>query len=94
MTNTAKLAVKDGKKMTKALASLKAGKTVKISVSQKKAAKDLKLKNYRSVRFESSDSSIASVTGKGTVKGKKKGSCSIYIYAQNGAVKKLKVSVR
>ncbi len=94
VTNTAKLAVKDGKKMTKALASLKAGKTVKISVSQKKAAKDLKLKNYRSVRFESSDSSIASVTGKGTVKGKKKGSCSIYIYAQNGAVKKLKVSVR
>ena len=46
-------------------------------------------------RFESSDPKVATVTKKGKVKGIKKGkSCYIYIYAQNGVYKQVKVTVK
>ena len=59
-----------------------------------KASKKLKLKTHRRVRYESSNSKIATVTSKGKIKGIKKGTCYIYAYAQNGVAKKIKVTVR
>ena len=37
---------------------------------------------------------VATVTNKGVIKGKKKGTCYIYVYAQNGISKKVKVTVK
>ena len=45
-------------------------------------------------RYESSNPSIATVNKSGKIKGKKKGKCDIYIYAQNGLYKKIKVTVK
>lgn len=48
---------------------------------------------YKALRYESSDSKVASVSGKGKVKAISKGTCTIYVYAQNGVYKKVKVKV-
>ncbi len=40
------------------------------------------------------DSNIASVDKKGKIKGKNKGSCYVYAYAQNGVFSKIKVTVK
>ncbi|MDD6480667.1 MAG: Ig-like domain-containing protein [Lachnospiraceae bacterium] len=45
-------------------------------------------------RYESSNSSVATVTKKGVVKAKKKGTAYIYIYTTNGVCKKVKVTVK
>ena len=73
--------------------TIKAGKKKKLSVKQRAGA-GTKIKKYRAVSFESANPSIASVTKKGTVKARKKGNCIIYVYAQNGLSKKVKVTVR
>ena len=39
------------------------------------------------------NTSIATVSSKGVIKGKKKGTCYVYVYAQNGVYKKIKVTV-
>ena len=54
----------------------------------------LKLKTHRVVKFESSDTSIATVNAKGKITGKKKGKATIYAYAQNDIYKTLKVTVK
>ncbi|MBR0398404.1 MAG: Ig-like domain-containing protein [Eubacterium sp.] len=72
---------------------VKAGKKAKLSVKQSAGA-GTKVKKYRAVSFESSNPSVASVTKKGMVKARKKGTCIIYVYAQNGLSKKVKVTVR
>lgn len=68
------------------------GKTVTMKASAVKAAKTLK--THRKIAFESTNPEIATVNSKGKVKGKKKGSCYIYVYAQNGVYKKVKVTVK
>lgn len=52
-----------------------------------------KLIKYRKLSFESSNSKIATVSKKGKLKAKKRGTVTIYIYAQNGVSKKVKVLV-
>ena len=49
---------------------------------------------YRKIAFESGNTKIATVTNKGVIKGKKKGTCYVYVYAQNGISKKVKVTVK
>lgn len=75
--------------------SVKKGKTkavkVKTTTLFKKGATNSK---HRSVKFESSNKKIASVSSKGSVKGIKKGTCYVYVYAQDGIYKKLKVTVK
>ena len=44
--------------------------------------------------YESSDTSVATVSSKGKITGKKKGTCSVYIYSQNGCYKKVTVKVK
>ena len=45
-------------------------------------------------RYESTNSKVATVTKKGKIKAKAKGKCSIYVYAQNGIYKRIKVTVK
>lgn len=72
--------------------ALKAGRTLKIGAkalkTQKKVAAHVKL------RYESSNAAIAKVSSKGVIKGVRKGTCNVYIYAQNGVSKRITVKVK
>ena len=52
------------------------------------------VKKHVGIRFESSDTQIATVSSKGTITAKKKGSCKIYVFTQNGLCKIIKVRVK
>ena len=52
-----------------------------------------KMKTYRKTAYESSDPTVAKVTSKGKIKAVGKGTCTIYIYAQNGVYIAVKVKV-
>ena len=58
------------------------------------ASKKLKVKKHRAVKYESTDKAVATVTSKGVIKGKAKGTCFVYAYAQNGVSAKIKVTVK
>lgn len=79
-------------KLNKKKVSLKKGKSVKLTATIVKKGK--KPYSYRKVLFESSNTKIATVNRKGVIKAKKKGSCYIYAYAQNGVYKRIKVTVK
>ena len=74
--------------------SLKKGKTFKLKVKQIAASKKLKIKNHRKLSYESSDIKVAKVDSKGKIKAVGKGSCQIYVYAQNGTFAKIKITVK
>ena len=92
VTNPKSVTVKKGTKAITSL-SVKKGKTVTVKSTVAKVSKSLTLKVHRSVRYESSNKKIATVTSKGTIKGVRKGTCYIYVYAQNGVARKIKVTV-
>ncbi len=71
---------------------LKKGKTLKLRAKAVKVK--LKVKNHRKVSYESTNPAIATVSKAGVVKGKKKGTCYVYAYAQNGVSKRIKVVVK
>ena len=79
-------------KVNKAAVSLAVGKNFTIKAEQ--VVKDKPIKKHEGIKFESSNSKVASVTSKGVIKAKKKGTCYIYVYAQNGVYKKIKVTVK
>ena len=89
-TNPAKLSTAAKKNKV----SVKVKKSFKLKAKAAKASGKLKMKTYRKIRYESSNPKIASVSSKGVIKGKKKGSCYIYAYAQNGVFQKIKVKVK
>ena len=93
VTNPKKVTVKKGKKAIKKV-TVKKGKTVKVKSSVTKAAKKLKLKTHRAIRYESSNTGIAAVSAKGVIKGVRKGTCTVFAYAQNGVTKSIKVTVK
>lgn len=72
--------------------TIKQNKKYTIKASEVKESK--KIKRHRKLAYESSDTTIATVSQKGVVKGITKGSCNIYVYAQNGVYKKIKVKVQ
>ena len=74
--------------------NLKSGKTYKLSGKACKDNKSLKLRNYRSIRYVSSNPNIAVVSSQGVVRGMRKGKCVIYAYAQNGVSKKISITVK
>ena len=82
------------KKVVNKAKKLKKGKTLKLKAKAIAKSKDLKVKKHRSVRYESTNTKIATVSKAGVVKAKKKGTCYIYAYAQNGVSKKIKVTVK
>ena len=96
MVGGGKLDISVSKKGKKAISklSVKKGKTVKIKSSIVKANKKFKIKPHRKVKYESSNVSIVTVTTKGVIRGKKKGTAYVYAYAQNGVAKRIKVTVQ
>ena len=72
---------------------VKVKKSFMLKVKQAKP-KGKKIVKKRAVMFESSNKKIATVSKKGVIKGKKAGKCKIYVYAQNGLMKTVKVTVK
>lgn len=77
---------------TKNKITLKKGKSKTIKATY--TAKGKVRKHIRIIRFESSNKKIATVSKTGKVKALKKGSCTIFVYAQNGVYKTVKVTVK
>ena len=80
-------------KVSKKTLKVKAGKTARITAAEKPANRKLKVKSHRKIAFESSNTNIAAVSGKGVVKGVRSGTCYVYAYAQNGVMAKVKIRV-
>ncbi|MBR1865079.1 MAG: Ig-like domain-containing protein, partial [Lachnospiraceae bacterium] len=73
------------------------GKQIQIKatvVKQKSSKKLLPAKYGKSLRYTSTNETIATVTAKGRIKAKKKGSCYIYVTALNGVNRRIKVTVK
>ena len=90
-TNAGKVTVK------KKSVTLKKGKTSQIKASITKQSKRKKLlgRTYGpSLRYYSTNTSIATVTSKGKITAKKKGSCYVYVAALNGMHTRVKVTVK
>lgn len=79
-------------KVNKTSVSLAVGKTFSIKAEQ--VLKDKPIAGHQNIKYESGNSKVASVTSKGVIKAKKKGTCYIYMYAQNGMYKRIKVTVQ
>ncbi|MGN0489572.1 MAG: PT domain-containing protein [Ruminococcus sp.] len=92
------VAVKGGKygnatKITvKKISPIKKGKKATIKATVKNSKKNVK--THVKLRYESTNTKIATVTSKGKITAKKKGTCYVYVYAQNGVCKKVKITVK
>ena len=86
--------VKVSKSVISKAAHLKKGKSLALKATQMADPHNLKVPNHAHLRYESGDTKVATVSGKGIVKGIGKGKCTIYIYAQNGIAKEVKVTVK
>lgn len=73
--------------------TLKKGEKFRLKAKEVPASKKLKVRRHRKISYESSNSGIAAVNN-GKITAKKKGTCYVYAYAQNGVFKKIKVTVR
>ena len=83
-----------GNKKKRAKITLKARKTAKIKAVEIRADKKKKIMKHRKLAYESSNVKVAKVTGSGKIKAVKKGKCKIWVYAQNGVYKEIKVTVK
>ena len=70
---------------------IKKGKKVQLKANIKKGKQAVK--EYRKLSYETSNKKIATVSAKGVIKGVRKGTCYVYIYAQNGVYRKVKVTI-
>lgn len=70
--------------------TLKKGKTFRLGAK----AVGKNVKKHVAVRYESSKPKVAKVSKSGKITAKKKGTCYVYAYAQNGVFKKIKVTVK
>ena len=78
--------------VNKTALKLRTGKTKRIKASVTNSSTYVQ-KHVATVRYLSSDPSIATVSKTGVVRAKKKGNCNIYCYTSNGLFKKVKVTV-
>jgi len=84
-------------KIKKTKIVLKKGKKKKIKAKIIKYNKKKKLMGKGhgpKLRYMSSDKRIATVSKSGKIKAKKKGKCNIYVFAINGSIKTVKVTVK
>ncbi len=79
------------KKNKQYILTLKKNKKYTINASEVNQSK--KIKRHRKIAYESTDAKVVTVSKKGVIKGKNKGICYVYVYAQNGVYKKIKVTV-
>ena len=68
------------------------GKTAQIKAKEVK--KDKKVARHRKLCYESSNTKVATVTPDGLIRATGKGTCTIWVYAQNGVYKALKITVK
>lgn len=80
-------------KVKKNKKTIKVKKTFKIKAKEVKPKKG-KVKRHRPIKYESLNPKVASVNGKGVVKGASKGKTYVFAYAQNGVAAKVKVTVK
>ena len=66
----------------------------KAQITAKEVKKDNKIKHHRNLCYESSNTKVATVTSKGLIQAKGKGTCKIWVYAQNGVYKELTITVK
>ncbi|MCR5624203.1 MAG: Ig-like domain-containing protein, partial [Lachnospiraceae bacterium] len=71
-----------------------AGNSVKIKAKMVKVNKKRKLDIKRLLSYESSDTKVATVAEDGTITGVAAGTCTVYVYAQNGMYKEIQVTVQ
>ena len=81
------------KKVVNKAKKMKVGKTLALKAKVGKK-KNTKVKTHVKIRYESSNTKIATVSNAGKVKAKAKGKCKIYAYAQNGIVKNINITVK
>lgn len=79
-------------KVNKTSVNLTTGEKFKVKASMVK--KDKTIKQHVEIRYETSNSKVATVNSKGVITAKGKGTCYIYVYAQNGVYKRIKVTVK
>jgi len=80
--------------VNKAKITLKSGKTEKIQAKELLPKGKKKKRVIKKLRYISSNKSIATVSATGKVKGINSGDCVVYVIAQNGVRKKVKVVVK
>ena len=71
---------------------LEKGKTAQITAKEIK--KDKKIRHHRNLCYESSNTAVATVTPEGLLQAVGKGTCTIWVYAQNGVYAALTVTVK
>ncbi len=84
-------------KLAKAKYTVAVGKKVKIkakTILVNKKKKQLSNKHAKEFRYATTDKQIATVSKSGKIKGVKKGTCTVYVYARNGMAKKVTVTVK
>ncbi len=79
-------------KVNRSKISLKKGTTFRLKARELRKKK--KLRHHREVCYESGSPKVASVNKKGVIRGKNKGKCTIFAYAQSGIYKKINVTVK
>ena len=84
--------IKIGNKKNDTEVTLKKGKTAQITAIEIK--KDKKIKHHRNLCYESSNTAVATVTPEGLLQAVGKGTCTIWVYAQNGVYAALTVTVK
>ena len=83
--------------VSKKSVTLKKGKSkkVKAKIVKNSNAKPLLSKEHdAALRYDSTNTKIATVSAKGKIKAKKKGTCYVYITALNGLYTRVKVTVK
>ncbi len=78
----------NGVKLSKNKANLSVNETFQIGLKNKKTYKT------GQVRYESSNTAVATVSADGTVTAVGSGNCSIFVYAKNGVYAKCKITVK
>ena len=83
---------KIGNKKNALKITLKKGKTAQITAKEIK--KDKKIRHHRKLCYESCNTAVATVTPEGLIQAVGKGTCTIWVYAQNGVYVALTVTVK
>ena len=74
--------------------TLQIKKNKKYTLRASEVKENKKIQRHRKLAYESDHTGIATVSAKGVIKAKTKGSCNVYVYGQNGKYAKVKVTVK
>lgn len=88
--------IKTGKGLTckKGNYTLQIKKNKKYTLHASEVKENKKIQRHRKLAYESDHTGITTVSAKGVIKAKTKGSCNVYVYGQNGRYAKVKVTVK